>query len=74
MQRNQQRLWLEEQMKEKARANHEKMHSEKMIQAAMLARDQKAKELEDAEKNSRREMLTTNAKYNLELVSPVSLL
>lgn len=56
-------------MKEKTQANFERMQSEKNIQAAMLARDQRARELEDAERNNRRKILAANAKYNLELVS-----
>lgn len=56
-------------MKEKAQANFERMQLERNIQAAMLARDQRARELEDAERDNRRKLLAANAKYNLELVS-----
>lgn len=68
LQRDQQKLWLEQQMKEKVQANYERMQSEKTFQAAMLARDQRARELDDAEKSNRRKILAANAKYNLELV------
>lgn len=68
VQRDQQKLWLDQQMKEKTQANYERMQSEKNIQAAMRARDQRAKELEDYERDNRRKMLAANAKYNLELV------
>lgn len=55
-------------MKEKAQANYDRMQREKNIQAAMFAYDQKAKELDDAERENRRKLLAANAKYNLELV------
>lgn len=68
LQRDQQKLWLDQQMQEKIQANFERMQLEKNIQAAMLARDERARELEDTEKNNRRKLLAANAKYNLELV------
>lgn len=68
VQRDQQKLWLDQQMKEKTQANYERIQSEKNIQAAMRARDQRAQELEDYERENRRKMLAANAKYNLELV------
>lgn len=71
LQRDQQKLWLDHQMKEKAQANYDRMQREKNIQAAMLAHDQRAKELDDAERDNRRKLLAANAKYNLELVRPV---
>lgn len=55
-------------MKEKVQANYERMQTEKTFQAAMLARDERARELDDAEKNNRRKIQAANAKYNLELV------
>lgn len=55
-------------MKEKTQANFERMQLEKNIQAAMLARDERARDLEDTERNNRRKLLAANAKYNLELV------
>lgn len=55
-------------MQEKIQANFERMQLEKNIQGAMLARDERARELEDIERNNRRKLLAANAKYNLELV------
>lgn len=50
------------------------MQSEKNIQAAMLARDQRARELEDNERNNRRKILSAISKYNLELVRRFSVM
>ncbi|XP_037030864.1 RIB43A-like with coiled-coils protein 2 [Bradysia coprophila] len=69
LQRDQQKLWLDHQMKEKAQADYDRIQREKNIQAAMFAYDQRAKELDDTERENRRKLLAANAKYNLELAS-----
>lgn len=71
IQRDQQKLWLDHQLKEKNQANHDRMKTEQSIQSAMLAHDQRVRELDEAERNNRRKLLAANAKYNLELVRDV---
>lgn len=56
-------------MREKKQADYERMQSDKAICTAILARDQRAQELEDVERSNRRKIQAATAKYNLELVS-----
>lgn len=67
-QKDQQKAWLQQQMKERQQANDDRNKAEREIQAALEARDKRALELADAERETRRLIQESTAKFNLDLV------
>lgn len=71
-QKDQQRAWLQQQMKERQQAVHDRNEAERNIQAALEARDKRALELAESERETRRLIQTSTAKFNLDLVRVLS--
>lgn len=68
-QKDQQRSWLQQQIKERQQAVQDRNEADKNIQAALEARDKRALELADSERETRRLIHKSTAKFNLDLVS-----
>lgn len=69
LQSEQQRSWLQQQMRERRRAEEERRRAEDAYQAAMVARDLRACQLDRIEQDCRRRLQQTTEEYNRALVS-----
>lgn len=69
LQSEQQRSWLQQQMRERRRAEEERRAAEDAYQAAMVARDLRACQLDRIEQHCRRRLNQTTEEYNRALVS-----
>lgn len=67
-QQNQQRAWLQQQMLERQQAENDRRKADKTLQMAVEARDRRALELDAAERQSRRQIQSSAARFNLNLV------
>lgn len=67
-QKDQQKAWLQQQMKERQQADEDRRKAEKQIQTALEVRDKRALELAEAERDTRRLIQESTAKFNLDLV------
>lgn len=68
-QQNQQRAWLQQQMLERQQAENDRRKADKTLQMAVEARDRRALELDAAERQSRRQIQSSAARFNINLVS-----
>ncbi|CAD7091253.1 unnamed protein product [Hermetia illucens] len=66
-QRNQQRAWLEQQIHERRQAEENKLKADRLLQEALVARDQRAIELDSSERNNRKKMQEAIREYNRNL-------
>ncbi|XP_026280117.1 RIB43A-like with coiled-coils protein 2 [Frankliniella occidentalis] len=69
LQTDQQRQWLQQQMRERRRAEEERRRAEDAYQAAMVARDVRACQLDRIEQDCRRRLQQTTEEYNRVLAS-----
>lgn len=73
-QQNQQRAWLQQQMLERKQAENDRRKADKTLQMAVEARDRRALELDAAERQSRRQIQSSAARFNINLVSLMKVL
>lgn len=66
---DQQKSWLQQQITERQQAEKDRIKAEKILEETLEARDRRALQLEEAERNSRREIQASIARYNLSLAS-----
>lgn len=66
---DQQKSWLQQQITERQQAEKDRIESERILEETLEARDRRALQLEEAERNSRREIQASIARYNLSLAS-----
>lgn len=71
LQTEQTRSWLQQQMRERLRADEERRRAEDAYQAAMVARDLRACQLDRIEQDCRRRLHQTTEEYNRALVGLV---
>ncbi|KAK9873484.1 hypothetical protein WA026_022895 [Henosepilachna vigintioctopunctata] len=69
IQREQIKAWLDQQMQEKEAAQKEQKAAEEAYKAAMVARDERALELEKMENYCRKRLLEANRKFNIALAT-----
>ena len=69
LQKDQQRAWLQQQMREREQAENDKMQADRISQQALEARDRRALELDESERQTRRQIMLATTKFNLNLVS-----
>lgn len=69
VQKEQFRAWLDQQMQEKERANRERKEAKEAYDAAVIARDQRAMELDVMEKKCRKRIQESYTRFNQALVS-----
>lgn len=67
-QREQMQGWIIQQVHERRRADKEKSESERMYQDTVLARDRRALQLDNMERECRRRLNEATARFNLALV------
>lgn len=67
-QKDQQRAWLQQQIGERQSAENDKRQAERNIQAAIEARDRRSLEMDEAERAARRQIQSSAARFNLNLV------
>lgn len=68
IQREQQKAWLEQQMLERCRADEERKQAEKAYNEALVARDLRAHQLDQLERECRRSLGLATARFNQALV------
>lgn len=66
---DQQKSWLQQQITERQQAEKDRIKAEKILEDTLEARDRRALQLEEAERNSRREIHASIARYNLSLAT-----
>ena len=69
LQKDQQRAWLQQQMREREQSENDKMQADRISQQALEARDRRALELDESERQTRRQIMLATTKFNLNLVS-----
>ncbi|KAL3267126.1 hypothetical protein HHI36_011266 [Cryptolaemus montrouzieri] len=69
IQREQIKAWLDQQMQEKEAAQREQKMAEEAYKAAMVARDERALELEKMENDCRRRLYEANRRFNAALAA-----
>lgn len=73
-QKDQQRAWLQQQIRERQSAENDKRQAERNIQAAIEARDRRSLEMDEAERAARRQIQSSAARFNLNLVKRARIL
>lgn len=68
-QKDQQKAWLQQQIRERQQAEQDRLAAERSAQAALEALDRKALELDESERKTRRQIQKSTTKFNLNLVS-----